>query len=110
MSIFQVHLPRKIVFFCAKPGHNVEAYFTRKANETKINDFKYSGIIDTGSDISLISEKYVLRFSNIIQPCYLKMTLMNEMNIDNALVKLRHSIALIYMDDILIPSQTVEGG
>lgn len=76
--------------FCAKAGHSIENCFTRKGiekrkntrdvklcttgkpvpvNELKIDGSIFKGIIDTGADISLMSDKHLPYFSKSVVPC-----------------------------------------
>lgn len=73
--------------FCAKPGHEESACFTKRSiqerkqinvcstnssvisNELTIDGRKFYGIVDTGADVSLISDKHIQHFADKLTPC-----------------------------------------
>lgn len=81
------NIPKSVCSFCAKTGHSVENCFTKNAIEQRrkinfctlfqsvvptdvdVDGNKFQGLIDTGADVSLISDKHQSLFADKIQSC-----------------------------------------
>lgn len=79
--------------FCLKPGHDVESCFLKKSIDKRrrvqlcksdadvtpyieviVGDKHLTGLLDTGSDVTLISDKFEVNFKALIQPCLITLT------------------------------------